>query len=81
MECTLAGRLPALLAGLNAAWPTIAVSLSAAPSTHLLQAVATHQPDCAFAAQPPGGALLNGMDVQRMPAFEKELQLLSPSGY
>ena len=81
MECTLASRLPAPLARFNAAWPTIAVSLSAAPSTQLLQALATHQLDCAFVAQPPDGALLNGMDVQRVPAFEEELQLLSPSGY
>lgn len=81
MECTLASRLPVPLARFNAAWPTIAVSLTAAPSAQLLQALAAQEVDCAFVAQPPDAACLNGMDAQRVPAFDEELQLLSSSGY
>ncbi|MBD1590008.1 LysR substrate-binding domain-containing protein [Pseudomonas typographi] len=82
MESTAASRLPSLLAGYHARYPTTRLELITGPSRPLLEQVRTGRLDCAFVALPPsfaGASALGELGLAAAPAWREDLRLLLPA--
>lgn len=81
MECTVASRLPPVLAAFNRYWPDVTLDLSTGPSRQLADAVARHRLDCAFVAIAPNEEWTDTEAFERERAFGEELMLILPPGH
>jgi DNA-binding transcriptional LysR family regulator len=82
MESTAASRLPSLLAGFHAKYPTTRMELSTGPSRPLLDKVRTGRLDCAFIALPPSlkeNAALADLGLVGRITWRENLRLLLPA--
>lgn len=78
MESTVASRLPLPLASYNKQWPQVTLDLSTAPTRQLIDALLSHQIDCALIAVPSGEWWLGSAELDKFPLFREELVLLLP---
>ena len=82
MESTAATRLPSLLAGYHAKYPTTRLELTTGPSRPLLEQVRTGRLDCAFSALPPsfsGAESLVDLGLVATTVWREDLKLLLPA--
>ncbi|MDS7595466.1 LysR family transcriptional regulator [Agrobacterium tumefaciens] len=81
MECTIASRLPPVLATFSNKWPSVTFDLTTAPTRQLTQAVQRYEIDCAFVAFPKDEwwADIDGLEKTRI--VTEELLLILPPGH